>query len=148
MSNVQKKKNIQITEYSEKSFVVRGDIENLTDDLTNLGGKFNSRLRGGEGWIFSKSKQANVEKYKEKGEVIAQNSFSSSTKQSPYQNQGSSNVASSAQLARIEKQIANLTKMMTVIYNSMVYDEDEEIIEEEEEEEEDFGDAPPRKRLL
>jgi hypothetical protein len=137
MSTVQNKKNINITEYSEKSFVVRGDIENITEELTNLGGKFNNRLRGGEGWIFSKSKQANVEKYKQNGLVISQDSFSN-TNQTSYQNKGSSTISSPAQLARIEKQISNLTKMITVIYNSIVEDE----FSEEEE------DVAPRRRLL
>jgi hypothetical protein len=135
MSTVQNK-NISITGYSEKSFVVRGDIGNITEDLTNLGGKFNNRLRGGEGWIFSKSKQADVEKYKENGKVISQDYFRSNTNQSSYQNKGSSNISSSSQLARIEKQIGNLTKMITVIYNSIVEDEFSE------------EDVAPRKRLL
>jgi hypothetical protein len=136
MSTVQNKKNINITEYSDKSFVVRGDIGNITEDLTNLGGKFNNRLRGGEGWIFSKSKQANVEKYKQNGVVISQDSFSSNTNQSSYQNKGSSTISSPAQLARIEKQMSNLTKMITVIYNSIVEDEFSE------------EDVAPRRRLL
>ena len=45
---------LTITDYSEKSFVVRGKDGPYKSALEQLGGKYNSRLREGinSGWIF------------------------------------------------------------------------------------------------
>ena len=45
---------LNINEYSEKAFVVRGDTKPYKDQLLNRGGKWNPNLKGGAGWIFSK----------------------------------------------------------------------------------------------
>jgi len=47
---------LRIEPYSEKSIVVRGDTKAYKDQLKNLKGTFNPRLKGGEGWVFSKSR--------------------------------------------------------------------------------------------
>lgn len=52
---------LQVVEYSEKAIAVYGDTKEIKDKLKALGGRFNFRLRGGAGWIFSKKKQAEVE---------------------------------------------------------------------------------------
>lgn len=44
--------NITIANYSEKSLVVTGDTKPIKDALKSLGGKFNSHLSCGAGWIF------------------------------------------------------------------------------------------------
>ena len=46
--------DLTVEDYSEKSIVVRGDTKEHKDALKQLGGKWNSRLRDGAGWIFSK----------------------------------------------------------------------------------------------
>jgi len=43
--------------YSNNSIVVRGDSKPWKDYLKSLGGKWNGRLTGGAGWIFSKDKE-------------------------------------------------------------------------------------------
>jgi hypothetical protein len=45
---------LNINEYSEKAFVVRGDTKPYKDNLLNRRGKWNPNLKGGAGWIFSK----------------------------------------------------------------------------------------------
>ena len=45
---------LNIDEYSEKAFVVRGDTKPYKDNLLNRRGKWNPNLKGGAGWIFSK----------------------------------------------------------------------------------------------
>lgn len=45
---------LNIDEYSEKAFVVRGDTKPYKDNLLNRHGKWNPNLKGGAGWIFSK----------------------------------------------------------------------------------------------
>lgn len=50
------RKNISIENYSEKAVAVYGDTKELSEELKNLGGYFNPRLRGGIGWVFSKKR--------------------------------------------------------------------------------------------
>lgn len=47
---------IQLIDYSEKSFAVIGDTKPIKDKIKALGGRFNKFLTCGPGWIFSKSK--------------------------------------------------------------------------------------------
>jgi hypothetical protein len=64
---------LTIAEYSNKSIVVRGatadDTRSRKEELKNLGGKFNPRLRAPDGdgtlpgWIFSKANQDMIQKY-------------------------------------------------------------------------------------
>lgn len=57
------KSGIEVEDYSEKSFVVRGDTQQYKDDLKAFGGKWNSRLTDrntGEhfgAWIYPMSKK-------------------------------------------------------------------------------------------
>jgi hypothetical protein len=55
-----------IVDYSDKALAVFGDTKPVKDQLSAMGGRFNPRLtHEGEkkaGWIFSKSKRAEVEK--------------------------------------------------------------------------------------
>ena len=51
-----------IQTYSEKSFVVR-DADLYTEQITNLGGKYNPLLRDGPGWIFGNFKRDVVESF-------------------------------------------------------------------------------------
>ncbi len=53
---------INIVDYSEKAFAVVGDTKPIKDQLKALGGKFNFRLTCGAGWIFPKTKLAEVTK--------------------------------------------------------------------------------------
>lgn len=52
----------QIIDYSEKAIAVVGDTRDIKEELKSLGGSFNPRLKCGAGWVFSKKKQAEVEK--------------------------------------------------------------------------------------
>ncbi len=53
--------SLQIEDYSNWSFVVRGDTKDHKVQLKNLGGKWNPNLKGGAGWIF---KIGNIENVK------------------------------------------------------------------------------------
>lgn len=52
---------IQIVDYSEKAIAVIGETKQIKDELKALGGKFNFRLSCGAGWIFPKTKLAEVQ---------------------------------------------------------------------------------------
>ena len=45
---------LTIEEYSDKSFVIRGDTKEYKTQLMAGHGKWNPSLKGGAGWIFSK----------------------------------------------------------------------------------------------
>lgn len=52
---------LQIINYSEKAVAVIGDTKDHADELKALGGRFNSRLTCGAGWIFSKKVLSELE---------------------------------------------------------------------------------------
>lgn len=47
---------LRLVDYSEKAIAVVGDTKAVKDLLNSMGGRFNSRLSCGAGWIFSKKK--------------------------------------------------------------------------------------------
>lgn len=51
-----KAEGVEIFDYNEKSFAVIGETMAIKDTLKQLGGYFNSHLKCGAGWIFSKKK--------------------------------------------------------------------------------------------
>jgi hypothetical protein len=53
--------DLHIIDYSEKSFVVRGDsTKDYKERLKELGGKWNANLKDGGGWIFSNNNREKV----------------------------------------------------------------------------------------
>lgn len=58
-----KKLNIQLVEYSDRSFAVVGDTKEIKDKLKELSGHFNKFLSCGAGWIFSNKKRNDVEMF-------------------------------------------------------------------------------------
>jgi hypothetical protein len=62
--------DLSVSDYSEKAIVVRGeDTKSYTQQLGALGGKYNDRLRGGPGWIFSKKMEDKVLAFVSSGKV-------------------------------------------------------------------------------
>ena len=53
-------KGLQIIEYSEKAIAVVGETRAIKETLKALGGRFNSHLSCGAGWIFSKTKETTL----------------------------------------------------------------------------------------
>lgn len=53
--------HLEIVDYSDKSIVVTGDTKLFKSQLKKMGGKFNSKLRCGSGWVFSKKKREEIE---------------------------------------------------------------------------------------
>lgn len=53
-------KGLQIIDYSEKAIAIVGDTKAIKETLKTLGGRFNSHLSCGAGWIFSKAKEATL----------------------------------------------------------------------------------------
>lgn len=59
------KKNMNMKDYSDKSFVLYGeDTKKYKEEIKKLGGKFNSNLKEiGAGWIFSVKNKEKVEEF-------------------------------------------------------------------------------------
>lgn len=96
--------SITIEQYSELSLVVRGDTKAFKSHLLNLEGKFNSNLKGGAGWIFSKKKskdvleklQSDISSGKIKSESDESSSSSSSSSSKPPESESSSSKPTSS----------------------------------------------------
>jgi hypothetical protein len=54
---------MNIEDYTEKSFVVFGETKNHKETMKEMGGKYNSNLKVGPGWVFSKSNKEKVEEW-------------------------------------------------------------------------------------
>lgn len=64
--NVLTMASVIVENYSEKAIVVRNTMEHHGPIMTELGGTFNEKLKGGRGWIFSKFKFTQVKNIVEK----------------------------------------------------------------------------------
>ena len=53
-------KGLQIIDYSEKAIAIVGETRAIKETLKTLGGRFNSHLSCGAGWIFSKTKETTL----------------------------------------------------------------------------------------
>ena len=65
----EEKAAVQIVDYSEKAIALVGDTKTIKDQLKKMGGRFNPKLSCGAGWVFPKSKLAEVQKFVEVGEM-------------------------------------------------------------------------------
>lgn len=57
---------LQIIDYSDKALAVVGDTRPVKDGLKNLGGRFNSSLSCGAGWVFPKSAERPLREFVER----------------------------------------------------------------------------------
>ena len=147
--------NIYIEDYSDKSFVVRGETREYKDSLKNLGGKWNSRLTDKDSgdvfgaWMFWNGKRKDVNNWFKKGCSLLENNHIE------YKEQSSTNNSTrhlSLNFQRLESKLDNLTKLLeklcsthNVEINNLKnsLDDDYEI----EEDDKEYSNKP-RKRLL
>lgn len=52
---------LKVENYSEKAIVVTGNTKLFKTEFKKLGGRFNPRLKCGQGWVFSAKKRDDVE---------------------------------------------------------------------------------------
>jgi len=53
--------DLMVSDYNEKSIKVEGtDNRNYMPQWKSLRGRYNSRLKGGPGWIFSQTKKGRI----------------------------------------------------------------------------------------
>lgn len=65
----EQKPSISIVDYSDKAFAVVGDTKSVKDELKKMGGRFNSKLSCGAGWIFPNKSREDVKRFISSGEV-------------------------------------------------------------------------------
>ncbi|GEM_PF-3093961 len=52
---------LKVVDYSEKAIVVTGNTKLFKTEIKKLGGRYNPRLKCGQGWVFSVKKRDEVE---------------------------------------------------------------------------------------
>lgn len=52
---------MNLSTYSDRSFVITGNTKEYKDELKEMGGKWNSKLTCGSGWVFSLTKKKELE---------------------------------------------------------------------------------------
>jgi len=147
--------NIYIEDYSDKSFVVRGETREYKDSLKSLGGKWNSRLTDKDSgdvfgaWMFWNGKRKDVDNWFKKGCPDLENNHTEYKQQSSTNN--SARQLSTLNFQRLESKVDNLTKLLEQLYsahnvkiNNLKNSLDDYEIEEDDKE----YSNKPRKRLL
>lgn len=113
---------LNITQYTEKSFVVRGNTIENKEQLKNLGGKYNSNLKDGPGWIFPNQLKSNVDQYISSGKVtepdFKSESKSSSTPSSysSSKNYKDNKDKDSEELSNLRKRVESLEQEISKLY--------------------------------
>lgn len=93
--------SVVVEPYSEKAIVVRNTLEHHGPIMTELGGTFNEKLKGGRGWIFSKYKFNQVKPIVDKlNSGQYGNEFEKKTETGPSQSNASSSAGASVSISK------------------------------------------------
>lgn len=139
---------ISIQDYTDKSFVVRGDTTAYKDTLKDMGGKWNSRLTDKDtgdkfgAWLFWTEKRGDIEKWLKSGCSTNEKKQEDIYRQSLFRNETAS--VSFRDFQKLEQKIDNLTKMVETLLKTQNTPDQEEIIEDDDDEE---TKTPPRRLL-
>lgn len=119
MSRTNTISDIIVESYSEKALVVRGDIESHKEALMNLGGKYNDRLKGGEGWIFSKTKKGDIDNWIQSGTAVEGSRYRPTSSEVPSDRQD-------IQIKRLNTKIDRLEELLIKVLEILGEEEDNE----------------------
>jgi hypothetical protein len=151
--------DIKIEDYTDKSFVVRGDTRKYLEQMKNFGGKWNSRLTdksSGEkfgAWIFPSMKKSEVQKWIQNKEDIV--SFSSN-EESPVKTIVSKSRTTNVTLESVYNMLICINERLEVIESKVGISKDSQKLKKEVKQttelfSEDWqieDDIVPMKRLL
>lgn len=132
-------KSLSVASYSERAIVVRGDTRDFKTELRDMQGKWNSRLKGGPGWIFPKKKQDQVLEAISSLEPRVSSETESKTDYSP----PAITTNTEDRIQALEKKVDLLLSQLSGIMNCMQKNESKPVVGTQ-----DSGDKKPRKRLL
>jgi hypothetical protein len=141
-------KDIDIENYTEKSFVVRGETKHYEDSMNALSGKWNDRLTDratGDkfgAWIFPMTKKQMVQEWVRTGKHLTAPPASTNNNSSSAGTGGDTrqNTQTTLKLERAEAKIARLEELMKIVMAEIGI----ELVPDENTEE----DEAPRKRFL
>ena len=119
-------KKVYMEDYSEKSFIVRGDTRPHRESLKNLGGKWSNRLTdksSGEkigAWLFWSAKRKEVQEWIEGG-------MASVDEAKPDHTSFVSQPAEESRLARIESKLTRIEDLLQKLSSALL---DEEMVKD------------------
>jgi hypothetical protein len=138
-------KDVDIENYTEKSFVLRGETKQYEDSMNALSGKWNDRLTDratGDkfgAWIFPMTKKQMVQDWVRNGKHLTAPPAGANNNSSSVGGGGGDLRQITLKLQRAETKIARLEELMNIVMNEIGI----EVVAEEPEE-----DEAPRKRFL
>jgi hypothetical protein len=138
-------KDVDIENYTEKSFVLRGETKQYEDSMNALSGKWNDRLTDratGDkfgAWIFPMTKKQMVQDWVRNGKHLTAPPAGANNNSSSVGGGGGDLRQITLKLQRAETKIARLEELMKIVMNEIGI----EVVAEEPEE-----DEAPRKRFL
>ena len=108
--------NLSLVEYSAKSVAVIGDTKTHKDTLKELGGKWNSRLKCGPGWIYPKTKVEEIVKRMKKSGSSSPKLLKPKPSSPPIMNQWDVNLRKTMQKAETtDKRIKMLENKVLIL---------------------------------
>ncbi len=139
---MQKPSGINLESYSEKCFVLRGDTKPYKEYIKRLGGKWNTKLQDGAGWIFPKTKQDTVSKWIDTGEVDVVK----------YQSENSKNGTLEEHIKYLTMKVTSIEKSINIILAKIenmekVRHDDTQIVDESDESDESEQEIVPVRLL-
>lgn len=134
------KRDLILEDYSEKSFVIKGNTQPYKEELKLLGGKWNSRLSKNDeifgAWIYPSTKKNDLLSWLSNEKDVK--TITSNYKYTLYDNDNNSNNGNNDKLyleiSKLSKKIDELYKLVLDIKNndnSVIIEEDDEDDEEE-----------------
>lgn len=126
--------DIKIEDYTDKSFVVRGDTRKYLEQMKNFGGKWNSRLTdksSGEkfgAWIFPSIKKSEVQKWIQNKE---DNVSVSSNEESPVKTIVSKSRTSNVTLENIYNMLICINERLEMIESKVGISKDSQKLKKE-----------------
>jgi hypothetical protein len=149
--------DLKVEYYSDKCIVVRGeDTSKVKDHLLSMGGKYNSRLRGGPGWIFPKTKEMVVRDLTDDGKIPQAKDYRKSGS-STYQAVSGVSAADitrlHAKVDKLQESLKKLSRKHEALLKKILASLDPEddnivIIESSEDESSEEEEVAPMPRLL
>lgn len=140
--------DLTISDYSTRSVVVQGETRKYKEDLKKLGGKFNSKLRDGPGWIFPKTMEKDILDFINGGQrLVTPEEEKEGEVRTLQRSQEWENNPSNNEINKKLDMIINMIKKLDEKISKLSETEEAIIVEQEDSSSSDDEEAP-RKRLM
>lgn len=112
--------SINLEFYSDKCIVIRDNHNMHSSEIIRLGGKFNDKLRGGPGWIFSRNMEKKL--FDCFGDMLSTNQTPNSTPEfKPISTSTSGEVDDTLKYINdIESMLLDAHKKLSIVKNMMI----------------------------